>query len=93
MTDETQSGADEPLQFPKIEGLADTRQAPKRRMPTCSDCVFFSVNLQNIKTGFCHGNPPEIIVNQREGKVMIMRPTVGGDNIACRHLVAGGQLK
>jgi len=85
--DKTDKPNEEPLQFPKIEGLVETRNGHRTRMPTCSDCVFFSIDLKNIKQGFCHGNPPTMLVNQREGSVMILRPKVGGDNIAC-HLLS-----
>ena len=78
---------DEPLQFPKIEGLADTRNGSRTKRYTCSDCAFFSVQLANIKHGFCHGNPPQMLVNQREGNVMVLRPQVRAEDIACRHLV------
>lgn len=87
MTDETkEKPGSEPLQFPKIEGLGEDRNGHKRKHPTCSDCAFFSVNLGNIQTGFCHGNPPTIIVNQREGNVMVLRPQVRAIDAACRLL-------
>jgi hypothetical protein len=77
---------DEPLKFPKIEGMKDTRNGDRPKIFRCEDCVFFSIDLANITTGFCHGNPPTMLMNQREGSVMVMRPKVGADNIACRHL-------
>lgn len=79
---------EEPLRFPKIQGLGESRNGhePKPKSPTCSDCVFFSIDLQNIQRGFCHANPPTMLLNPREGQVMVMRPTVGVNNIACRHI-------
>jgi hypothetical protein len=78
--------SDDTIEFPALPGLGAHTKDNRVHGWTCSDCIFFSVDLQNIKQGWCHANPPQMLVNQREGSVMVMRPKTGADNIACRFL-------
>lgn len=70
----------EVLQFPRLNGFGGE--------PTCKDCVFFSVKLNAITEGFCHGNPPSFVGTTREGIPVFARPSVGADNQPCRFLIA-----
>ena len=85
MTDETKE-ADPVIQFPKIEGLAAERNGSRDKHLRCSDCVFWSVHLGDIRIGACHGNPPVFMGVNKEGTPVFGRPNTNGNDLACRHL-------
>lgn len=56
-----------------IDGAQQDKELPEAE-PTCSNCVHFLANPQNIRVGACRRYPPTVVptpATDQEGKIMI----------------------
>ena len=51
--------------------------------PTCVQCRFFHPPAKASEPGWCHIDPPELIMTD-QGPKMLPRPVVGHDEVACK---------
>ena len=58
-----------------------TTSDARRTMKFCGNCAFYERRQNRRDRGHCHGNPPQIVVVEKE---QFVRPNVNAVDRACR---------